>query len=187
MFLRVLRFALPAVFATLVAAPAVSAYAKELCNKPVYNPDTKSYFELACPQEGEDRRIEWHEAIKLAAKRVFKGVRGRLAVVKTQEVNDFLRDTFDPEAPPWIGLRYFCKYNKLLWVTGEVQPATAYSNWASPWNLNGWPGHGDPAMCGWLGYLPVHYWVPNYGFQWNANGQNKEFPRYFVEYPTGKE
>ena len=167
-------------------ALAMPGAAKPLVGTPVYNPETKSYFELVRAPVGlsirgsELAEIGWARARKYAASRIFKGVRGRLAVVKTKRVSDFLRDTFKPEREVWIGLRFFCRTRTLMWVTAEIHPPSAYKNWARPWKL-GW------ACSGGTKYAPVYYTPAKKGFRWQARGQRKEYYFLFVEYPTGKE
>ena len=172
---------------------AGSAAAEPLYDTKVYNPEGKSHFELVRNQQvGRSISIRWAAARRLAQQRTFKGVRGRLAVVKSRQVNDFLRQTFRPERATWIGLRYLCRFNKLQWVTGEVNPNTGYANWDLIWNHNGSRGSTlgrlDKTKCEKVvhEYWPVHYWGINHGFRWNANGTIKEFDTFFVEYPTGK-
>jgi hypothetical protein len=179
-----------AVVACLAALVVARPAAAELCDTPVYNPDTKSYFELVCRGSGFESGVTWFAASVFARQKVFKDVHGRLAVVKTKQVNDFLLETFKPDRPAWIGLRYICAYRKLIWVTGDLQPFDGWSNWAQPWNLYGGLSIGVPRDCdaeGGGGYKPVHYWPASEGFEWNANGASKAWTEYFVEYPTGKD
>ena len=178
---------------------AGSAAAEPLYDTKVYNPETKSYFELVRNQRLDLSircrncyELSWAAAMRLAHQRTFKGVRARLAVVKSRQVNEFLRKTFRPERAAWIGLRYLCRFNKLQWVTGEFHPHTGYANWDLIWNHSGSRnsdlGILGSAQCrkGVSEYWPVHYWGINHGFRWNANGTIKEFFEFFVEYPTGK-
>jgi len=178
----------------IVAAGSSVVRAQPLYDTPVYNPETRSYFELVKVTKGYSIRganipaITWSNARKLARSRFYKGVRGRLAVVKSQSVNDFLRQTFKPDEKTWIGLRYWCAYNKLQWVTGEFHPLTAYANWDRIWRHDGgtYGGNKEPTCNEFFNYWPVHYWPVQNGFRWNANGTHKEFKAFFVEYPTGK-
>lgn len=153
-------------------------------NQPVYNPATKSYFELV----GGKIPLRWWYARLAARRRVWKGVHGRLAVVKNRQVHDFLRRTFRSPFQAWIGLRYMCSFNTLIWVTGEIQKRSAFSYWARVWNryVPRRPGDGKPMCGGTRGYWPVDYYPVASGFQWHANGMNKVFRSFFVEYPTGK-
>ena len=167
-----------------------------LINTPVYNPETKSYFELARnvkdPKYPEWRQTyQWPVAKVMASKREFKGVKGRLAVVQSKQTNDFLRETFKPDGPAWIGLRYWCFYHKLEWVTGEVIEPGDYQNWENPWNVT---GVSKTAGARWTcsdidkaAFAPVNYWNVTEGFRWNGNGQRKTLSDFLVEYPTGGE
>lgn len=189
-----------ALVAAVLLAPCAAA-AAQLLNTPVYNPDTKSYFELHVDQPLKDGKLvgfdrqysmEWYLAERRARALFHKGVRGHLAIVKSQAVNDFLRDTFKPEIPAWIGLRYWCAFNALQWVNGETHKPTAYKNWDAPWAYSALSrGDGDRAFPSCpthirSNYLPIHYWPVDQGFVWHGNGMAKEFRGFFVEYPTGK-
>jgi hypothetical protein len=170
-------------------------------NKPVYNPETKSYFELFRPdQRAVDLAgastvrpdlvdINWEDARLIAASRLFRGVRGRLAVVKTEQTNQFIIKSLRPAAgnAAWIGLRFMCSGRTLQWIDGELWPLTAYANWAPIWNRpTGSPEGRTRIECGPFAYLPVHYWGADGGFKWNANGPAKRFYHLIIEYPTGK-
>lgn len=182
-----------------IAASSAALAAEALYNTPIYNPATKSYFELYSPDpsvlhEGNlIQHITWNVAKKMAERRKYHGTPGRLAVVKTRQVHEFLRDRFQPDHPAWIGLRYWCYFKKLQWVTGEVYPVTAFAKWGRVWNEGAiYPGQkdGQPAWCDTenkhSGMHGVHYWSMSQGFFWNANGQDKYFSAMFIEYPTGK-
>src|SRR5919106_5250359 len=145
------RYVLVAILWTLVGASPSLAF--ELESEIVYNAETNSYFQLIKSPMTE--KMVWAEAKELAESRVYNGNRGRLAVVTSRLVNDFLRDTFGfaIDGATWIGLRYWCEYRKLQWVTGEIHSRTAYSNWHPRWNRN-------PSIeCGRnrISYMPVFY------------------------------
>ena len=183
-----------ALFILFMSFAAGTASAKTLYSTIVYDEKSGSYFELirAGPNDSlrgpNNRAISWENARKKASARVYKGVRGRLAVVKSREVNDFLAKTFDPEHEAWIGLRYMCHERVLQWVTGDLHPRSAYSRWARPWNRVGSTvGQYKVPTCNkTFRYWPVHYWSRRRGFRWNAHGQFKEMRSYFVEYPLAK-
>lgn len=150
-------------------------------NSPVYNPNTKSYFELKFGPV-----LYWQEAYTKASSLSYKGVRGRLAVVASQETHSFLRRSFKLEAETWIGLQYWCSFRKLLWVTGEVHDRGVFSPWAADWNRPGiapCEGAGTRAS----GFMPIYYQPHSRGFRWQAVGSAKGFERFLVEYPTGGE
>ena len=155
---------------------------QSLFNKPVYHPESKNYFELV-RMEGTRRR-NWGNAFEYASKRVHKGVRGHLAVVDSPEIHEFLRKTFKPNRNTWIGMRYWCAYRKLQWVTGETLERGDFKAWNVQWDLSG-----DESGChGAKGvYMPIFYTTYDQGFRWGATGIAKNWRSYFVQYPTGEE
>ena len=160
-----------------------------LLDQPVYNPATKSYFELVTVKgRGYRPDFNWQEARAAARQRIWRGARGHLAIVKSRQVHDFLRDTFRSNTPAWIGLRYMCKFNTLLWVNGDIHKRGAFSYWARVWNQGPRSRATDQPMCtgGAGGYWPIQYSPISQGFQWVARGIKKKFIAYFVEYNTGK-
>jgi hypothetical protein len=161
-------------------------------NRPIYNPGTKSYFEyvinIGGKEYGGSRGVGWEQAKSYAETKTFHGVRGRLAVIKNKEANDFIVKHFKPEDGTWIGLRYFCDLHALQWVTGEIWPLTAYANWGRPWNVEGTKST-NVVRSSCLKFAPwmgVHYWGAETGYKWNANGTGKYFEYMIIEYPTGK-
>ncbi len=181
---------LGALFWTLLGS--VSGEAKPLLDTPVYNPETKSYFELIQIGLGYSIRgpsspeIGWERARLFAMSRLYKGVPGRLAIVPSASVHEFLRDTFRPDWAAWIGLRYWCRYHKLQWVDGTELKPGSFQMWGPRWNVEGGSSKNtETSQCN--QYFPVHYWGVQGGFYWNANGQLKEFYMFFIEYPTGSE
>ena len=165
--------------------------------KPIYNPETKSYFELYrvtvndVQTNGGIPDISWGEARNFAESRAYKGTRGRLAVVKTEETNKFIVKNLRPMSGAngaWIGLRMVCSGRVLQWVTGEIWPLNAYANWGKVWNSGMIAPGAAPyrVNCPTYPYLPVHYWGADGGFKWNANGVAKRFYYLIIEYPTGK-
>ncbi|MGE0744114.1 MAG: C-type lectin domain-containing protein [Rhodospirillales bacterium] len=178
-----------ALILTLAATAAIStpAGAKALYNTPVYHAETKSYFELVPVPHGHSMRdksspeTDWTHAMRFAAGRMFKETRGRLAVIKSQDTNDFLVRTFDPPQSAWFGLRFFCGVRKLIWVTGDVHPPNGFKNWGPTWQAPG-----DAPCAGGQQWAPIALARTDAGFRWEARGQAKEFFYYLVEYPTGK-
>ena len=186
-------------FGVLVLASTL-AHAEPTYNKPFYNPETKSYFELYSPEADDPNRkrsvrtsghIAFPDAMAMASKRSYKGARGRLAIVKSLTTHEFLAKHLSPAGSAWIGLRYYCRFNKLMWVNGEI-----FENGKdfAPWSPRGWrlqggsPRSTKESTCpsGRAGALPVHYWGMEDGFSWNANGYAKGFNAMIIEYPTGK-
>jgi hypothetical protein len=186
---RAARTATSLIASVLVWATAMSVWtpatlAAENYQSPVYNPTTRSYFQLV--QYPITKIMEWWDAKQEAETRIFKGVRGRLAVVANKEVHDFLRDRLEAIGETWIGLRYWCEYHKLQWVTGQLLSRQDFSNWHPQWfrdpnvRCNNGLADGD--------YMPIYYTSSqDGGFLWQAVGPAKAFHAYYVEYPTNGE
>ena len=172
--------------------PALPAGAKELLEIPVYFPHTQSYFELV-PYKTDDGRVDniygkaWYHSNDNARRRAFHGVPGRLAVVRDEQTRVFLKDTFRSERPTWFGLRYWCNERRLEWVDGKNQGKTDYQVWAANWDLFNFrqKGHCEGHNAS-LQFLGAFFTPVTEGFRWATHGSNKYYPRYFVEYPTGK-
>lgn len=169
--------------AVLSAAPAYAADKETGLTpkpvKPIYNPETKSWFELRVDLPTPSN---WRSAVKYSRRHTFKGVRGRLAIVKDLQTHSFLRANFDALGATWIGLRYFCSFRKLVWADGTEHPRKSFKMWAKKW-------YRTDVRCGKqrIQYMPVYYLPSRYGFKWQASGPEKYFVSYFVEYPTGAE
>lgn len=172
-----------AVAVFVVAAPASGASNEAGLTpkpvKPVYNPQTKSWFELRVDLP---KPSNWRNAVKFARRQTFKGVRGRLAIVKDLQAHSFLRANFEVLGSAWIGLRYFCSFRKLVWADGTEHPRRSFKMWAKRW-------YRTDVRCGKerIQYMPIYYLPSRYGFKWQASGPEKFFISYFVEYPTGAE
>lgn len=85
----------------------------------VYDPSSGSYFEIIRNKNNKWAGT-WPVARAAVNKRIYKGIRGRLAVVKTRATHNFLRKNLGIPFDAWIGLRYHCSTRKLVWVTGET-------------------------------------------------------------------
>lgn len=146
---------------------------------PIYNPHTKSYFELRTDLPYPSR---WPDAVKHARSKVFKGTRGRLAVVRDLKTHSFLKANFHLNRQAWIGMRFFCGVRKLVWVDGQEHSRRAFKVWARNW-------HRTRINCKTtrIAYMPMYYTESDYGFRWQASGPKKSFISYFVEYQTGSE
>lgn len=169
--------------AALLLFATPEALAESTYGRPIYNPATKSYFEL----RGDNREEVWMNARRRAEALEYKGVRGRLAVVTSPETHSFLAKNFDIDVEAWIGLRYWCTYRKLQWVTGDVLSPEHFTAWASQWNKPEPIGPCEGASTMVTGYMPVFYQPTANGFKWQAVNAGKGYSRYFVEYPTGRE
>ena len=100
----------------------------------VYDKVSGSYFQYVLYPTGKEQN--WLTVRRQAESFSYKGIQGRLALVPNQEVSDFLRQTFKPRHFVWIGLRYFCQYRKLMWVTGEILDRKSFQRWAGQWYRN---------------------------------------------------
>jgi hypothetical protein len=183
---------LTCLFALLVYGTTAAHAQEPVFGKPMYDPASKSYFELVAvlaaqmPKEkqGMVPETSWDKAAAFAASRQYKGVKGRLAIVKSQETHEFLMTHLRPNYPAFIGLRYFCKDRRLQWVNGDTHPANGFKAWDQNWD------QGDNKIClnstkgpWWMG---VVYTGVGSGFRWVARGERKHWTMYIVEYPTGQ-
>jgi lectin-like protein len=162
-------------------------YRDELLDTPVQDPASKSYFEMVDGSHGmvkgpvAHEGPNWGEAYRLSQMRVYKGVRGRLAIVKSLETHQFLSLTFRPKSHVWIGLRYWCNSRKLQWSDGEMMTPGSFRAWAKEWkqDIYACASTGGPTE-----YMPVAY-SPLPTFDWIGKGINKRYYYFFVEYPVG--
>lgn len=162
--------------------------AVETMSEPVYNPASKSYFQLV---HDRSRSYRWDRAQKEAAKKVFKGARGRLAVIDSLETHQFVLRNFDIRSERtnvWIGLRYWCPVQMLQWEGNRLFSPTdpeKFRAWHTPW-------HRLRHFCQDVrtrqhGYMAAYYRTINGITQWQAVGIAKGFHYYLVEFPTGEE
>jgi len=170
----------------LLALPVATAGAgsRSVTNAPIYFPHTRSYYELIEIGFGYSIRgapdITWEKAQHWANTKSYKGARGRLAVVRDSETSAFLKDTFKPSQPTWIGMRYYCRLNRLVWSDGTEHSFAGYKNWAQEWGRSlVCQNSASTSEFGGVYVTPVRD-----GFRWKANGQSKEYGYLFVEYPA---
>lgn len=174
-------FAVVAFTATvmLFTTPALSAGGSPQPGAPVYDPETKSYYEL---RTDLPKPPNWGTALKYAATKRFNGVRGQLAVVKDLATHSFLKANFTVYEEAWIGLRFYCGFRKLVWINGDEHARSDFKVWARRWNRSKVTCRSEKR----LKYMPVYYTPNDAGFRWQASGPEKYFVSYFVQYPTGK-
>ena len=167
-----------------LAAGAVQAAGKPpassapVAQGPILDPRTGSYFELRIDNAGQRY---WEDARRIAVTRRYKGRPGRLAVVADLDTLNFIRDRFRINEEVWIGLRFFCRFRKLLWVTGEIHPISENRLWAPQWFRN------QSVRCmnqSNMMYMPVYLTAEGAGVTWQAAGQSKQFVSYLIEYPA---
>ena len=165
------------------------AVAAPLPTTPVYNPASKSYFQLFTDNEHPGN---WDAARARAGQKVYKGVRGRLAVVDSPETHEFLLRAFDldqRQLSVWIGLRYWCSLRLLQWEEGRpFSPSDPdqFRLWHAEWSRS------DENACSFsrsarVGFAPVYYRTISGLTRWQAVGAAKYFSFYLVEFPTGED
>jgi hypothetical protein len=163
----------------------MTAFGQEaVFDKPIYDPASKSYFELVRLTKAEEPEhyipsMNWASAKAFASRRVYKGTHGRLAIVKSAATHSFILMNLRPADNTWIGLRYFCKGRKLEWVDGEVFKANDFKAWDRVWDQSA------GVQCQEQGYMPVAYTSAHDGFRWIAKGGLKLYRDLLIEYPTG--
>jgi hypothetical protein len=166
---------------------AGSALAAEpsVYNKPIYDPATQSYIELVKLTRADESKqyvpsMNWQNAQEYASRRNFKGVKGRLAIIKDAETHALIMKNLRPSEYTWIGLRYICSQKKLQWADGSVHLKTDFSAWHANWDQSAGVG------CQELGYMSVAYNGMPEGFRWVAKGALKLYTDLLVQYPTGQ-
>jgi hypothetical protein len=129
----------------------------------------------------------WPNSENIAEKLEYKGVHGRLAVVKNLETHELLERAFQPTNFTWIGLRYWCATKRLQFTDGSYWEPGNFHAWAQTWDQSHladpcgeWHVYGKPQ------FMPVAYSPMAEGFRWNAREWHKGFPLIIVEFPTGK-
>lgn len=153
---------------------------------PVYNPATKSYFQML---KTTSHHGNWPESLEEAQTQFYKGVRGRLAVINTPEVHEFVMRNFDVSREMWIGLRYWCEFRLLEWVgLRPFSPGDTdrFQAWHPQWSRGN--QFCPPNATGPGAFLAVYYQpISNNAALWQAVRTGKGFGRMLVEYPTDGE
>lgn len=184
---RLLRLFAVAFVLALPAAPLVAqtyndAPAGQKIGQPIYDPVAKRYFELmrADPRPFHD---VWDLVAEQARSLSFEGVQGRLAIVDSPEIHEFLLNTFHPGHYQyvWIGLRYLCRAKELVWSDGRPWKPGSFQIWDAKWNQDVYTcgDKNDPNDWAPIAYSPEMK-------SWIAKGRHKGYDWYFVEFPTGK-
>jgi len=153
---------------------------------PIYDPVSKRYFAyMPSNPENIPWRSEWEWADKLAKHLVFHGVHGRLAIIDSLEVHEFLLSHFHSafkytNGPAWIGLHYLCDQKQLQWSDGRFWKPGDFQAWDTEWNHDQYTCHSG--SNDW--FAPIAYENPT--FRWMAKGRGKGYDFSFVEFPTGQ-
>ena len=151
---------------------------------PVYNPASKSYFQLL---KTTGKHGNWPESLEQAYRKTYKGVRGRLAVIDTPETHEFIMRNFDVSSEMWIGLRYWCEFRLLEWVgLRPFSPSDVdrFQLWHPQWSRGN--QFCPPNASGPGAFLGVYYQpTSKTSALWQAVRTGKGFGLLLVEYPTG--
>lgn len=166
---------------------AITARGREQSFGIKYNPSSKSYFEyrvVLLSSKSMREGPNWSGASEIATASQFNGVPGRLAVVNTAEIHDFLLKNFRIQRQEvWIGLQVMCENNLPVWVDGSVIEGDGFA----VWDLEKW--YRNPNIncnVSRIPYMGVYYKPPPGFFRWQAAGWAKRFSGMMIEYPTGK-
>lgn len=170
-------------FATSLSSPGIAQEGNQPDERPIYFPHTKSYFVLIRTPDSIGKK-NWLHSMEYARKQVFHGVRGRLAIVRDRETHEFITKTFPLSAPTWIGLRFFCRFRKLMWVDGSIHPLSGFKVWHKQWYRNANISCSGTRKR--TSFMPVYYTKYGKNWVWQASGPAKFFEYLIIEYPTGK-
>ena len=184
---RALSGALVVMLIPLCMAATTALSAAKPGDPPIYDPASKSYFQLLTLKT---QKTNWRFAQRAALSTTFKNVRGRLAVIDRPETHQFILQNFDMSGPTWIGLRYWCRFRMLEW--SGLRPYSPgdpgrFHAWHPQWYRNAksicasWRSQDEAYMT--FYYQPVG----ERNARWQASGPGKGFARFLVEYPTGEE
>jgi len=164
------------VFAAVQWQPEAVAQ-PEILGKVVYDPSSGSYFEIIRNQRGFRR---WRDVRAAVNKRIYKGIRGRLAVIKTRATHEFLRKNLGIPFDAWIGLRYHCSTGKLVWVTGDMlKRGVDFEIWHRQLYYE------KRNLCGGrIKNLVVFYIIQGRRLYWRISGPEHGLAGAVIEYPT---
>lgn len=176
--------------ALFLAATTTAQAQGPVYDQPLLDPSSGSYFELVRVKQAQSQHdylpeVSFDVAARLASQRSFHGSQGRLAIIRSYETHMFILQNLRPDTVTWIGLRYFCKQRKLLWVNGEVYKPKSFQAWDRQWDQSG--AAGCLKGGGEANWMPVSYTPAGKGFRWVARGAKKRWNAYLVEYPAKKE
>ena len=107
----------------------------------VYDSASKSYFRLILGQHHHNQG-QYHEVSRRARELTFKGVRGRLAIIKSKETQKFIEQVIRPPDETWFGLAMTCRGRKFYWSDGtKLDRKNDYQNWGKRWrDVKGYVG-----------------------------------------------
>lgn len=173
-----------------IVSAMVTTASAAVFDTPVYDPVSKKYYALVnvrAPNEPYPRNegFTWELADSDARSRTYRGVQGRLAVVNSIGVHEFLLQNFHSDVEAWIGLRYWCKRHKLQWSDGTYLDRGTFSAWDPVWKQDSGACNSDTSLHPKNAeqFMPVAY--GRFSFRWIGKGWGKRYVEYFIEFPTG--
>mgnify|MGYP006422247541 CR=1 FL=1 len=130
-------------------------------------------YQGAKAQEGR-KGVTWTQAKNLAHQFDHRGRRGHLAVVDTLARHACIRDHILPKLKEeaWIGLRYWCNFQRLEWVNRKFKSTGTPGPWESKWSRYN--------TCN-ARFMGVYYTKET--DRWQAVELNKRMRYLIVEYP----
>lgn len=143
---------------------------------PYFHEESNSYYELHGLRPSS--RNQWSRAHEEATAKVYKNIRGHLAIIDTLDVHRFITHKFDLPGATWFGLRYFCGPKKLLWVNGRVHKPGQFAFWDRQWAGN--PEIScikQPSMA----YMGGYY-IGKGNWRWRVQGIDKAYNYFIVQY-----
>jgi Lectin C-type domain len=177
----------PPVYGQIDPYKSSRAFNGDLFDVKVYDSESKSYFEM---KKGNIVG-SYLQALTYAKSQSYRGVRGRLAVIRSKQTQEFINRTFRPFTETWIGLRLQCRSRKLVWVTGKIIARNKdYTNWGQRWHYpdsylpcksKGSGGDRFNNIFAGIGLVPFRGVI-----RWWAMAPGHAVRRAIVEYPTGK-
>ena len=170
--------AVTAVQASAESTEAAPPQRADTPSGPVLHAPSGSYFEIV-QFPGALGANRWIAAAASAAKRTYKGRRGRLAKADSADIHKFLIENFEFSNYTWFGLRYVCPGRVLMWSDGRRHD-NGFGVWDRNWTRSGRDFCATRGGVGERGYMPIAYSPMN---TWQAIGPNKFFSYYIVEYP----
>jgi len=149
---------------TTYTLPSEGRKYEQATGAPIFNPANGHYYEVVT------KGINWHNAKTAAESRTFRGLRGHLATITSQNENDLIAGSLPPGASYWIG--GFQPPGSpepdgnWQWITGE---SLDYTNWnAEAPNETGYGGENEDRL--------------EFDGEWNDLRGSHILPGYVVEY-----
>ena len=147
---------------------------REVLSDPVYHEASGSYFQVVHLPETTST-MGFAHARAMAARKEYKGRRGRLAKVDNPSIHSFIARELEFKERAFIGLRFVCSTRRLIWLDGSE-----HQNGFEPWSRS-WYRAVDNCARSRIPFMAVTY-LPT--MRWQAQGHVKFGNYYIVEYPS---